>query len=208
VKTSRASLTAALAMASAWFGVAPARAEGVDPPRLFLQVAIGPAFNFERWSPDGGSPGASTTGWAPALNLAAGWRARPRLVVAADLQVAPVVNRTESYRGGSYELADTLHVVDTLAVVADVTSWRHPRFHAGGGVGLMAATEVDTHMGSTATNLGVALLAQAGYSRPLARGWSVGAMARLTFYRFGSDQPAPPSTSVGLLPALLVTFTR
>jgi hypothetical protein len=208
VKTSRASLTAALAMASAWFAVPPARADAVDPPRLFLRGAVGPAFNAERWSPDGGSPGASTTGWAPAVNLAVGWRVRPRLVVAADLQVAPVVNRTESYRGGSYELADTLHFVDTLGVVADVTSWRHPRFHAGGGVGLMAATDVDTHMGSTATNLGVALLAQAGYSRPVGHGCSLGAMARLTFYRFGSEQPAPASTSVGLLPALLLTFTR
>lgn len=208
MKTSRASLTAALAMASAWFAVAPARADAADPPRLFLGLAVGPAFNAERWSPDGGSPGASTTGWAPAFNVAAGWRVRPRLVVAVDLQVAPVANRTESYRGGSYELADTLHVIDTLAVLADVTSWRHPWFHAGGGVGLMAATDADTHMGSTATNLGVALLAQAGYSRPLGRGWSVGAMARLAFYRFGSDQPAPPSISVGLLPTLLVTFTR
>lgn len=207
MNASRASLVAGLA---AFCAVFPAQAttESPDFSRLFLRLGVGPAFSAERWSPDGGSAGASTTGWAPALNVAAGWRVRPRLVVAAELQIASVVNRTEHYRGGSYELAGTLHVIDTLSAVIDYAFWRQPRFHAGGGLGLMAATDVDTHMGSRATNLGFALSAQAGYRRPLARNWSVGAMARLTLYRFGSDQPPPSSTSVGVLPALLVTFTR
>ncbi len=208
----------ALVLAASWIAAAlggrtPARAAG-DPaidrapgPKAFLWLAVGPAFAVERWSPEGGSPGARYTGWAPALDLAVGRRVRPRLAVAADLQVAPIVDRTEVYRGGSYPLVDTLHFVDTLSAIVDDTLWRHPRFHVGGGVGLLAATDVDTHMGSTATNWGVALSAHAGYSRPLGRGWSLGAMARVTVYRFGSDAP-PPASSLGILPALLVTFGR
>jgi hypothetical protein len=38
-------------------------------------------------------------------------------------------------------------------------------------------------------------------------GWSIGGMGRLTFYRFGSDTP-PAASSVGILPTLLLTFTR
>jgi hypothetical protein len=207
VTATRARLVTALAVFCA---VAPASAAPAerDPPRLFVRLGVGPAFDAERWSPDGGSAGARTTGWAPAFDVAAGWRLRPRLVLAADLQIAPVVNRTESYRGGSYELADTLHVVETLGALVDYSFARVPRVHAGGGLGLMAATDADTHMGGTATHLGGALSAHAGYARPLRRGWSVGAMARLTVYRFGSDRPPPPSTSVGVLPVLLVTFAR
>jgi hypothetical protein len=72
----------------------------------------------------------------------------------------------------------------------------------------MAATDVDRHMGSTDTNWGWSLSAHAGVRRHLARRWSIGVMGRLTFYRFGSDTPPPSSTSIGLLPVLLVTFTR
>ena len=70
------------------------------------------------------------------------------------------------------------------------------------------ATDVDTHMGSTPTNLGFALSVHAGYQRRLARAWSIGVMGRLTFYRFGSDTPPPSASSVGFLPALLLTVTR
>jgi hypothetical protein len=200
----------ALVLAAAALLSRPARADGEPPAErpLFLSLAVGPAFCYESWSPDGGSPGASYTGWAPALDVAVGRRVRPRLVIAGDLQLASVVNRTESYLGGSYPLTDTLHFLDTLSAIADYTFWRHPRFHAGGGLGLLVMTEVDTHIGSATTNLGFALSVQAGYRRHLAGNWSVGVMGRLTFYRFGSDTPPPSSTSIGLLPVLLVTFTR
>ena len=35
-----------------------------------------------------------------------------------------IVNRTESYLGGSYPLTDTLHFVDSWARIADYTLWR------------------------------------------------------------------------------------
>lgn len=187
-----------------------ARAEGEAPrkPHLFLRLAIGPAFNYESWSPEGSNTGASYAGWAPVLDVAIGWEVRPRLVLAGVLQLAPVVNRTENAFGGSYPLTDTLHLLDSLSAISDYTPWRHPRIHFGGGAGLMAVTEVDTHMGSTATHLGFALSVHAGYRRHLAGAWSVGVMGRLTLYGFGSDTPAPPASSVGLLPVLLLTFTR
>jgi hypothetical protein len=200
----------ALAIAAAVLSGPQAQAEGEAPnePRLYLRLAVGPAFNYESWSPSGGSPGASYTGWAPALDVAVGRRVRPRLVIAGDLQLATVVNRTESYLGGSYPLTDTLHFLDSLSAIADYTPWRHPRLHGGGGLGLLVTTDVDTHMGSVATNLGFALSVHAGYRRRLARAWSIGVMGRLTFYGFGSQTPPPSASSIGVLPVLLLTFTR
>jgi hypothetical protein len=202
----------AVVMAAVFLSGPPARAEGEarDEPRLFLRLAAGPALNYEQksWSLSGGSPGASYTGWAPAVDVAVGWRVRPRLVIAGDLQLAMVVNRTESYLGGSYPLRDTLHFLDALSGIADYSLGRYPQFHGGGGLGLLVTTDVDTHMGSTATNLGFALSVHAGYRRRLARAWSVGVMGRLTFYGFGSQTPPPPASSIGLLPTLLLTFTR
>jgi hypothetical protein len=187
-----------------------ARAEGdaASEPRLLVRLATGPAFAYERWSPAGGSPGASYTGWGPALDLTVGRRVRPRLVIAGELQLAMIVDRTESYLGGSYPLGETLHFLDSLSGIADYTLWRHPRFHVGGGIGLLVVTQVDAHMGSIATDLGFALSVHAGWERPLRRGWSVGVMGRLTYYGFGSETPAPAASSLGLLPVLLLTFSR
>jgi hypothetical protein len=201
---------ATLAIAAALAAGSPARADDLAPtePRLFLRLAAGPGFGYESWTPEGGSAGASSTGWAPVLDVAVGRRVRPRLVVAGELQLAAIVDRTESYRGGSYPLVDTLHFVDTLSAIADYTLWRYPRLHAGGGVGLMAMTAVDGHMGSTATSWGFALGAHAGYRRPLSHTWSIGVMGRVICYRFASDTPRPSATSTGVLPSLLLTFTR
>jgi hypothetical protein len=187
---------------------AAAEGEATSESRTSLSLGVGPAFDYESRTFSGGSPGASYTGWGPALDVAVGRRVRPRLVIAGDLQLAMIVNRTESYLGGSYPLTDTLHFLDSLSAIADYTPWRRPSLHAGGGIGLLAATEVDTHMGSTATNLGFALSAHVGYQRRLRRGWSAGVLARLTFYGFGSQTPTPASSSVGLLPVVLLTFTR
>lgn len=201
---------ATLSLAGALLAGRQALAESEVPNerRLFLRLATGPAFNHESWSPSGPNAGASYTGWAPVLDIAVGWRVRPRLVIAGDLQLAAVVNRTESYLGGSYPLADTLHFLNMLSAIADYTLWRHPRFHGGGGIGLLVATDVDTHMGSAPTNLGFALSVHAGTQRRFAGAWSIGVMSRLTFYRFGSDTPPPSATSIGFLPALLLTITR
>jgi hypothetical protein len=200
----------ALAIAAVVLSGPQGQAEGEarNESPLFLRLAAGPAFSYENWSPSGGSPGASYGGWAPVLDVAVGRRVRPRLVIAGELQLAMVVNRTESYLGGSYPLTDTLHFLDSLSAIADYTLWRHPQFHAGGGLGLLLTTDVDTHMGSTATNLGLALSIHAGYRRRVARAWSIGVMGRLTCYRFGSETPPPSASSIGLLPALLLTFTR
>jgi hypothetical protein len=199
-----------LALAAALVPAGGARAEGdpASPPRLFLRLAVGPAFDYESRSFSGGSPGGSYTGWAPALDVAVGRRVRPRLVLAGDLQLAAVIDRTESFAGGSYTLGETLHFLDSLSAIADYTLWRYPRLHVGGGMGLLVTTTVDTHMGSAGTDLGFALSIHAGFERPLRRGWSIGVMGRLMFYGFGSETPSPGSSSVGLLPVVLLTFTR
>jgi hypothetical protein len=200
----------ALAMAAVVLAGSRARAEGdgTGERRDFLSLGVGPTFDYESRSFSGGSAGASYTGWGPALDVAVGRRVRPRLVIAGDLQLAMIVDRTESYLGGSYPLSETLHFLDSLSAIADYTLWRLPQLHFGGGMGLLVVTQVDTHMGSTDTNLGFALSAHAGWQRRLRRGWSVGVLGRLTFYGFGSQTPTPASSSVGLLPVVLLTFTR
>lgn len=187
---------------------ARAQGEAAGEPRLCLSLGAGLAFNYESRSFSGGSPGTSYTGWAPVIDVTVGRRVRPRLVIAGNLQLAAVVNRTESYLGGSIPLTDTLHFLNSLSGIADYALWRYPRIHVGGGIGLLVTTIVDTEMGSTGTDLGFALSIHAGYQRPLRRLWSIGVMGRLTFYGFGSQAPLPASSSVGLLPALLVTFAR
>jgi hypothetical protein len=188
----------------------PARAEGEAPgkPPLFVRLSIGPAFNYESRSPDGGSAGSSYTGWAPVLDVAIGRQVRPGLVLAGELELAPVINRTESTLGGSYPLTDTLHLLDSLSAVGDYTPCLHPNLHFGGGAGVMVVTELDTNDGNVETRFGFALSVHAGYRRHLAGAWAVGVMGRLTLYGFDSDTPAPPASSVGVLPVMLLTFTR
>jgi hypothetical protein len=199
-----------LAFAAALIAMPPARAAGdaAVTPSLYLRLGAGPAFNYESRTFSGGSPGAGYTGWAPVVDVTVGRRVRPRLVIGGELQLAAVVNRTESYLGGSFPLTDTLHLLDSLSGIADYSLWRHPRIHAGGGIGLLVTTTVDTHMGSVGTDLGFALSIHAGYEWRLRRAWSIGVMGRLIFYGFGSETPPPASSSVGLLPVVLLTFIR
>jgi hypothetical protein len=206
----RGAVVLTLSVVAVVLGGPQVRAEGeaASEPRLFLRLAVGPAFNYETFSPSGGSPGASYTGWGPALDVEVGRRVRSRLVIAGDLHLVTIVNRTESYLGSSYPLTDTLHFLNSLSAIADYTLWRHPRFHVGGGIGLLMVTELDTNSGSTGTNPGFALSAHAGYRRHLRGRWSIGVMGRLTFYGYGWQTPAPASSSVGLLPIVLLTFTR
>ena len=70
-----------LSVVAAVFVGRQARAEGDVPgePRLFLRLATGPAFNYESWTPSGGSPGASYTG----VGAGAGRGGRPAGAAAA-----------------------------------------------------------------------------------------------------------------------------
>ena len=63
-----------LALALVLFIAAPARADVAPAPerRLFARFGAGAAFDYESWHPDGGAPGASYTGWGPALDVTVG----------------------------------------------------------------------------------------------------------------------------------------
>jgi hypothetical protein len=203
-------LAAALSFAAVLAANRSVRAGGdaLREPRLFVRLAAGPAFDVESWTPSGPSTGASTKGWAPVLDVAVGRRIRPRLAIAGDLQLASVIDRTQSYRGGSYALADTLHLLDAVSVVVDYRLWRYPWLYVGGGPGLLFASDIDTQFGATATNLGGTLTAYAGYRRYVGRGWNMGVIAKLTLYGFASSSPPPSSVSIGLLSLVLVSFGR
>ena len=199
----------ALALSSG-FGARPARAEPPPAPerRLFLRLGVGPAFSYESYRPQAPVPGGSYFGFGPALDVAVGWRILPGLVVGGALQSVGIFDRDERYLGRTYGLADTLHLVDTLGVLADYTFRAHPRLHVGATLGALALTDVDTDMGGAQTGWGLAMSVHAGLQRPLRGRWAIGVLARLTFYQVGSSTPPPESAVTGVLPALLLTFTR
>ena len=189
---------------------APARADVAPAPerRLFTRFGAGAAFDYESWHPDGGAPGASYTGWGPALDVTVGRRIRPGLVIAGDLQAAAAFNRSQSYLGVSYALSNTLHLANTLSAIADYAPRARPWLHLGGGLGVVAVTDVDTNYGANNTSWGWAVALHAGVERRVSARYAIGLLARLTIYRFGSDTPPPSSTSTGVLPTLLVTLAR
>jgi hypothetical protein len=108
----------------------------------------------------------------------------------------------------SYALSDTLHLLSTLGAVAVYAPRRRPSLRLGAGLGLLAATDVDTHMGGVQTSWGLAAFLEGGIERPLSARWRIGAIARLTFYQFDAVTPPPASASTGLAPTLLFAFTR
>jgi hypothetical protein len=171
----------------------------------FLRLSAGLAYLHESWSPSGGYPGAVHTGWGPALGVSFGKFVRPGLAVAGDCQLATAINRDETTNGVTYALPDTLHFVDTLSALVDY--YPNPRrgLHVGGGLGVAAITEVDTHTGEAQTSLGFAAAVQAGHERFVSKRWSVGGLVRLAYHHYGTD--APPATSNGLLVSVLLAFT-
>lgn len=86
----------------------------------------------------------------------------------------------------------------------DYESW-HPD---GGGLGVVAVTDVDTNLGANTTSWGWAVALHAGVERRVSARWAIGLLGRLTIYRFGTDTPPPSSTSTGVLPTLFVTLAR
>jgi hypothetical protein len=208
----RAPSSVAAAFAAAALATMPpsaVRADGAPGgERLLLRIGAGPGLVSESWSPDGPNTGSSATGLGPTVGVTVGARVRPGLVIAGDLQLCGIINRTEQYLGMSYDLVDTIHFVDTLGALADWTPPRHPRLHLGVGLGLAAVTDLDTDLGGTQTAYGVALPLQAGYGRPISPRWTAELTLRLTAYRVYADTPPPPSTSTGALFTLLVSFTR
>ncbi len=201
----------ALALAAASIAGAPtARGDADAPPpaRVFLRLAVGAAFMRESWSPSTPDPGSVSTGWAPALELTVGRRLRPRWVVAGTLQLAGVIDRSQSFEGSDYSLPNTVHFVDTIGALVDRDLGGRHRWHAGAALGLVAASDLDTSFGSFETSWGLAASAHLGLEPLVRRGWRMGVEGRLTLYRYGSDDPPPAATSWGILPSLLLTFTR
>lgn len=204
------SIAAAFAAAAlATFPAGVVRADGASVgDRLFLRLDAGPAFVYESWSPDGPNVGSSATGFGPAIGVTVGARVRSGLVVAGDLQLCGIINRSESYLGMSYDLVDTIHFVDTLGALVDWVPPKHPRLHLGVGVGLAAVTDLDTDLGGVQTAYGVAFPLQASYETAIAARWTAGVTLRITAYRVYADAPPPPSTSTGVLFTLVVSLTR
>jgi hypothetical protein len=204
--------TAGLALAS-WLCHPSAAPAGDDqPPRpsaAFLRLAAGPAYMRERSHVDGAGDGAADTfGWGPTLEATVGKRLASRWVVAGSLQLTGIFNRGEAFRGHTYQLSSTAHLIDVLAGLVDFRPNLRWRFHLGGSLGIVAASEVDTYNGATQTSWGVAASVHAAEDVVRLGRWSAGVVARLAYYHYGADAPAPPTTFNGVLPGLLVAFTR
>jgi len=205
--TRRAPRAVGACAAAALAALCAARARAAEAPPaagLLLRLGVGPAFVYESWSPEGPNVGSTAYGFGPVVGVTLGAPVKPGLVVAGDLQLGGIINRTEIYLGTSYDLVDTLHFVDTLVALVDWIPPKHPRLHLGVGLGLAAVT----NMGGAQTAYGVALPVQAGYERPISPRWAAGVGLRITAYRVFADEPPPPATSTGALFTLLVSFTR
>jgi hypothetical protein len=198
----------AICLAS-WLGTpASARAtpeEGGRPSGLFLQLAAGPAYSRESWR--AGAESAVSSGWGPTLEVTLGRRRASGLAVAGNLRLAGIFNRNETFRGNTYDLSQTLHLVDVLAALVDYRSQRHWHPHFGGSLGLAAVSEIDTYDGHADTSWGFAAALHAGVE-PIRRGrWSLGFAVRVSYYHYAANV-VPPATFNGLLPILLLTFAR
>jgi hypothetical protein len=197
---------------SCWLGspaVARATPAPADPPApsgaFFLQVAAGPAYTRESWK--AGAESAVSSGWGPSLEVTLGRRAISGWAVAGNLRVAGFFNRDETFRGKTYELSQTLHLVDVLSASIDYRSRVRWHAHFGGSLGLAAVSEIDTYDGQTETRWGLAAGLHAGID-PIRRGrWWLGLVACLTYYHYDASS-VPPATFNGLLPGLLLTFAR
>jgi hypothetical protein len=199
---------AGLALASV-AGLAPTTraADGALPEEgRIVRIAAGPTYLHETWHASDRSADAVHTGWGPALDVTVGEFVRPRVVLAGSLHLAGIFNRNETTAGVTYALDDTIHFVDTFVALLDL--YPKPRgFHGGGGLGITAVTEVDTHMGSTETSFGLAGEAHVGYERFVSRRWSVGGLVRLSLFHYLTDTPPPAASSTGVLTTLLASCT-
>src|SRR4051794_28662383 len=167
---SRRRLALALLAGSA---VASRGARADDQARIHqgrvVRIAAGPAYLHESWHPSGGTGDALHTGWGPALDVTVGKFVRPRLLVAGRLEAAAIINRDETTQGTTYNLDDTLHFVDTAGALVDFYPDPSRGLHAGGGLGIAAITDVDTHMGGAQTSWGPVVALHVGWERFVSR---------------------------------------
>jgi len=175
--------------------------------RLFLRLALGTVYLHESWSPKSGGPSAVYTGWGTALDISIGRTFRRGLTVGGRWQFAAVVDANESYRGATYVATQTARFLDTFAIF--VNDFPNPRrgFHFGGGVGVLAASNLDTFYGTVSTGWGTAVSGHVGYETFFSNRWSVGVLAGLAAYRYWDSEAGVSATSDGLLPTMALSFS-
>lgn len=183
------------------------RAEEIARSGPVLRMAGGAAYLQERVDLRDRSPGAVYTGFGPSLEIAVGKRIAPRLLLAASWQSAGLFNREQRYLGQSYELSGTLHWLNGLGLLVDYNPDRWRRLELGGGLGALAATEVDTVYGAHHTSWGAIVSVHVGWKWRLSARWSASLLGRVSFYWYERDDPAPGATASALLPTLSLAFT-
>jgi hypothetical protein len=174
---------------------------------FFVQLALGPVYLHETWSPTGGGAGAIYGGWGTSLETSIGRSVRPGLIVGGRWQLVAVVDANESYLGTTYVAHDTARFLDVIAAFVDY--YPNPRrgFHFGGTAGAVAASNLDAEYGVHATSWGVAISAHLGYDVFFSSRWSVGVLAQLSAYRYSTSEAGVSSVSDGLLPTLALALT-
>jgi hypothetical protein len=190
--------------------VARADADSVPVPsdhKLVLHLAAGLAYLHESWSPNDGSPGSAETGWAPALEIAAGRVLSPGLVVGGIWQIASVFSPTESFAGTDYHLEDAIKLTTLIGPFVEDPQLPRIPVRVGIAVGVVASSLRDTSQYQSETTVALALSPYVGYDRRLSRRWSVGALARVTLYRSVLGDTPPSAATTGVLPSMLASFT-
>ena len=100
--------------------------------RLFTRFGGRRGVRLRELDPDGGAPGASYTGWGPALDVL-GRRIRPGLVIAGDLQLAAVVNRSRELPRHLVRAVGHAAPREHLSAIADYTPRARPGFTSAAG---------------------------------------------------------------------------
>jgi len=204
-------LAPASVIAAAPLPAGPASSDRLSDKRLhdgfFVQLALGPVYLQESWSPTGGGAGATFGGWGTSLETSIGKGVRPGLIIGGRWQLVAVVDANESYEGTTYVAHDTARFLNVIAAFVDY--YPNPRrgLHFGGTAGAVAASNLDAEYGAHATSWGVAISAHLGYEVFFTSRWSVGVLAQLSAYRYSTTEAGVSSVSDGLLPTLAVAFT-
>jgi hypothetical protein len=184
-------------------------AQAVPGSHFFLHLAAGAAYVRESWRPDSASLASATGfGWGPALEVAVGMSSASGWAVGGSWQLSGIFNRREIYRGQTLELPSTLHLVDVFALLVDHAPRVRGFVHFGASLGFLVVSELDTYDGQTNSNWGLVSALHVGTDPFRAGRWSIGVLARLSVYRYGSESPPPAATIRAVLPTLLIAFSR
>lgn len=175
--------------------------DGHHHPRdgLYLRGALGGGGFTDDLRPDGIGPNAVASGVTFALELAIGMPLKPGLALAGFVAIEWA--QTREVRVGGLAVDNT--TVGALGMIGGMADWYlnpDQGWHLQGGLALARITvQGNDNEVESQTPVGGAILLGGGYEWSLARGWSLGALLRLTGTQLKGDGYTHNFVAVSLL---------